>query len=101
LNYDLIENNERSNLKTKVILLTISQQKLLYPLLYRNHFLRTSDFINVLKYIQEILWVEFFSKKYEENVALTYLDGSSRFWSFMSVGTIRVASGPSAKGFGS
>lgn len=31
---------------------------------------------------------------------LIYLDGSSRFWSFMSVGTIWVASDPSAKGFG-
>lgn len=36
----------------------------------------------------------------ETNSGLTYLDGSSRFWSFMSVGTIRVASDPSAKGFG-
>lgn len=32
---------------------------------------------------------------------LTYREGSSRFWSFMSVGMRRVASGPEAKGFGS
>lgn len=32
---------------------------------------------------------------------LTYRDGSSLFWSFMSVGMIRVAMGPLAKGLGS
>lgn len=41
-----------------------------------------------------------FRNKQDEAI-LTYLDGSSRFWSFISVGMRRVASGPEAKGFGS
>lgn len=36
----------------------------------------------------------------KELMTLTYLEGSSRFWSFISVGRMRVAAGPLANGLG-